>query len=390
MKTSNNDFLGLVELVEKAMSVKDRSHMRPVIEKELLHYDILFALNEANLLEKLTFQGGTSLRLCYGAPRFSEDLDFTGGYDFKTQDLMSIKSCLEDYLGKRYGLEVTVKEPKDFLEEPENRDIKVSKWQLGLITHPERKDLPKQKIKIEVANIPSYSREPRQLLHNYDFLPDGYSDTFVMVQTLEEIFADKLIAFVNCQSYIRHRDIWDLHWLRQQGITANIEFIKKKIKDYKIDNYAQKIDAMLSRLKEIIYGKEFKDQMSRFLPMDLQKNTLLDEKYLFLLLQETYFTLDTLGFEWKEKESGEIYCTNSLRELTQSAFENTVIMMQTTKDKYQLLVTYGKQSQELVVSPSVEKIAKKLYSNPTNKSFLPAGYKLDLSLQPGEWFVKFS
>lgn len=55
-------------LVEKAMILSGRGHMRPVIEKELLHYDILFSLDKEGLLDILTFQGGTSLRLCYGAP----------------------------------------------------------------------------------------------------------------------------------------------------------------------------------------------------------------------------------------------------------------------------------------------------------------------------------
>ena len=68
-------------LVEKAMQVAGRGHMRPVIEKELLHYDILFALDKESLLDTLTFQGGTALRLCYGSPRFSEDLGFAGGAD---------------------------------------------------------------------------------------------------------------------------------------------------------------------------------------------------------------------------------------------------------------------------------------------------------------------
>lgn len=58
-------------LVGKAMNFSGRGHMRPVIEKELLHYDILFSLDKEGLLDILTFQGGTSLRLCYGAPRFS-------------------------------------------------------------------------------------------------------------------------------------------------------------------------------------------------------------------------------------------------------------------------------------------------------------------------------
>jgi hypothetical protein len=61
--------------VAKAMTTPGFSHMRPVVEKELLHYDLLFILDKENLLDNLTFQGGTSLRLCYGAPRLSEDLD---------------------------------------------------------------------------------------------------------------------------------------------------------------------------------------------------------------------------------------------------------------------------------------------------------------------------
>ena len=70
---NREDFQTLVEL---AMRTEGYLHMRAVIEKELLHYDLLFALDKYDLLDKLTFQGGTSLRLCYGAPRLSEDLDF--------------------------------------------------------------------------------------------------------------------------------------------------------------------------------------------------------------------------------------------------------------------------------------------------------------------------
>jgi predicted nucleotidyltransferase component of viral defense system len=90
-------------LVDKAMILSGRGHMRPVIEKELLHYDILFSLDKEGLLDILTFQGGTSLRLCYGAPRFSEDLDFAGGRDFAgrqmdVQERTFMKDKFCDYL----------------------------------------------------------------------------------------------------------------------------------------------------------------------------------------------------------------------------------------------------------------------------------------------------
>ena len=37
--------------------------------------------------------------------------DFAGGNDFSSEQLTDMKQCLEDYIGKRYGLEVNVKEP---------------------------------------------------------------------------------------------------------------------------------------------------------------------------------------------------------------------------------------------------------------------------------------
>ena len=53
----------LAKLVEESLKVGGRAHMRPVIEKEILYYDILYALDAQGLLDGVTFQGGTSLRL---------------------------------------------------------------------------------------------------------------------------------------------------------------------------------------------------------------------------------------------------------------------------------------------------------------------------------------
>jgi predicted nucleotidyltransferase component of viral defense system len=76
-------------LVAQALENKpDLSPLRVVVEKELLHHDILNTLSQHDLLENLTFIGGTCLRSCYGGIRLSEDLDFTGGSDF-TRDSLS-------------------------------------------------------------------------------------------------------------------------------------------------------------------------------------------------------------------------------------------------------------------------------------------------------------
>lgn len=277
------DFARLTAL---AMAAPGRAHMRPVVQKELLHYDILFSLETAGLLDQLTFQGGTSLRLCYGSARFSEDLDFVGGRDFTRKQLDPIRECIEYYIGQRYGLEVTVKEPKELKYEREYADLKIDKWQVSVVTAPEHSDIPQQRIKVEVANIDAYSRQPRALQMNYDFLPDGYGDTLVLTETLDEVMADKLVSLVNTTGYVRHRDIWDLRWLKQQGATLRTDWVLRKINDYRIDDYADKLGRMLERLPGIIEGEAFKSELLRFIPLDVAERTLHKPKFMTFLAAE--------------------------------------------------------------------------------------------------------
>lgn len=279
-------------MVEQAMKVSSRQQMRPVIEKELLHYDILFALDQSDLLDQLTFQGGTSLRLCYGAERFSEDLDFAGGKDFSANQLIEMKTCLENYLGDRYGLEVSVKEPSALTDESDDTNICVSKWQLSITTAPSKKDMPKQRVKIVIVNIPAYSRQPLALQQNYDFLPDGYNDLLIFTENLDEIMADKLIAFVNCTRYIRYRDIWDLRWLKQKLAKPHSDYLLKKIKDYHVVDYAFKLEDRLASLPDLIKGKTFFNEMSRFIPVDILERTLLKDKFLDFLVNEITLLLN--------------------------------------------------------------------------------------------------
>lgn len=274
------------QLVNLAMSDQKLLLMRPVVTKELLHYDILFALENEGLLDDLTFQGGTSLRLCYGAQRYSEDLDFVAGSEFSTEKVKGIKKCIEKYIGQRYGLEVSVKEPKDLAAESEYTGVKVDKWQVSIITSPEKKDLPRQKIKLEIVNVPAYSRIPQSVKQNYNFLPDGYEDMLIMTETLDEIMADKLIALPNCQRYIRYRDIWDLRWLKQHGANINMEFVRAKIQDYEVENYLEKLETVIKNLEKIVHSKEFMAEMARFIPIDVQERTLKKSKFLEFLFNE--------------------------------------------------------------------------------------------------------
>jgi len=261
------------QLVDLAMQLPGRANMRQVVEKEILHYDIFHALDKGSLLKNLVFQGGTSLRLCHGSNRFSEDLDFAAGKNFNADGMHEVKSCIEKYLGERYGLKVEVKEPKDAKFDA----VKVDKWQVSVETSPAQRDMPRQRIKIEVAGVPAYTKELTPLRRNYDFL-QGYDSLLVNTESLSEVMADKILAFPVAKN-IRHRDIWDLAWLSQQGATLLPELVKAKIGDYRVQDYPEQLATALQNLPEVVRSKAFHDQMTRFIDADTIGRTLAKPEF---------------------------------------------------------------------------------------------------------------
>lgn len=250
------------------VEAKENLTLLPVVEKELIHYDILRAMQDNGFLERLCFQGGTALRLCYGSERFSEDLDFTGGIDFNYASMNQLKECIEDYLAAQYGLLVEVKPPK----EKKHTRVAVSSWQVKVITAQDRPDIAAQKIKIEVANVPSYTRELIQIAENYALLTSA--PLIVGVESLEEIMADKLLAFPVSDKAIRYRDIWDLHWLSLKKAIPNSDLLRVKLNDYGVEHYQEKRLKCIQNLPSIIEGNDFRSQMTRFLKRETIANTI--------------------------------------------------------------------------------------------------------------------
>ncbi len=258
-----------------------RQAMAPVIEKELLHYEILRAMEEDGLLTSLVFQGGTCLRLCYGASRYSEDLDFAGGTEFDASDLVDLKACIERALPERYSVVADVREPSD-------SGSLVKKWRIRVDTTPSRPDVATQKISLEVAGIPAHTKRPRMLQLNYEGLPSSYEDVVLFTESLEEIMADKLEAFA-CSNHIRYRDIWDLHWLmRRPGIDldeACMLRMRKEIDYSETKSFAQGIMRLRKDLPAIIESREFAQQMRRFLPHDQYERTVARPEFRTILTE---------------------------------------------------------------------------------------------------------
>ena len=249
-------------LVDEALRTQTSlAPLRAVVEKELLHHDILREMADAGLLHRLTFIGGTCLRACYGSHRLSEDLDFAGGADFDRTTLGGLGPLLIERLVAKYGLRVSVSEPV-------REAGLVDTWKIQVITRAGRRDLPTQRINIDICAVPSH--DPRPLLLRNPYGVDmGTAGLILQAESREEILADKLLALALRPNRLKYRDLWDIGWLAQQGVQPPLGLIPLKITDHRwtMTDFQQRLIErrdLLLRDDEIYQG--FTREISRFLP----------------------------------------------------------------------------------------------------------------------------
>lgn len=248
-------------IVDEALNAQNELFtLRPVVEKEILHHDILRVMSEAGLLNGLTFMGGTCLRACYGSDRLSEDLDFTGGVHFKKENLEELGAVLVKTLEKKYGLPVRVSEPK-------KEESTVSTWKMTMETRTGKRHLPAQKIHLDICAIPSYESKPMMLRNLYG-VDLGTSSLVLRAESRAEILADKVVAFAFRENRVKGRDLWDMCWLVQQGIILPKELIPLKVTDHRrewgsfkelVSERAEslKFDPQIIRLSDLNCSYEF-------------------------------------------------------------------------------------------------------------------------------------
>lgn len=256
-------------VLEALKNQPDLLSLKVVVEKELLHHDILRIMRDNNLMEGLTFIGGTCLRSCYGGIRLSEDLDFTGGANFSREQLSNLAKALIENLQNKYGLQVNVSEP---IKDKQNVDT----WKIKIETRKQSKNLPTQRINIDICSVPSYEPRSMMLLNPYG-VDMGTSGLILQAQSREEIYADKLIAFAFRPNRIKHRDLWDILWLHGKGLQPNLELIPHKLKDRNLTlaTFFAMFDERLQLLKNSPnLAEEFNQEMYRFLSKEQIKTTL--------------------------------------------------------------------------------------------------------------------
>lgn len=262
------------DVVQEALRARpDVAALRPVVEKELLHHDILREMGRAGLLSDLVFIGGTCLRLCYGSPRLSEDLDFTTSIDPDAvpQHLSRLGSTVQEALYTKYQLPVEVSEPRQELG-------LVRTWKVRITTRPEQPHLPAQRIHIDVQSLPARDAQP-VLPRNPYRVEMGTSGLILSASSQIEILSDKLLALALRSSRIKWRDLWDIVWLVQRDVAVSPDLTAHKAADrgFSVSEIADRVVERITAAAP--HHADFVGEMERFLPPGELLATAKDARY---------------------------------------------------------------------------------------------------------------
>ena len=135
------------------------------------------------------------------------------------------------------------------------------------MTRPARRDIPHQRIHLDIANLPGYAARTVQLKRNYQALPDGCGDMVIQARTKDGILADKLVAFPATldRRSPRWRDLWDMRWLARSGAQVDAGLVRARARAQQVADLPDRLAEASRRTPELIGSRGFAQQLSRFL-----------------------------------------------------------------------------------------------------------------------------
>jgi predicted nucleotidyltransferase component of viral defense system len=239
-----------------------KSYERFII-REYLQYKVLEIIFETPYESKLSFLGGTCLRIVHNNNRFSEDLDFDN-FNLSLSDFNAITIIVKQEL-ERLGYDVEMRNVHKgayhcYVRFPELL------YNKGLSNHKEEKIL----IQLDTES------------HEFDYKPDqpilNKFDVFTQINVtpVDILLSQKFYAVINRKKN-KGRDFFDIVFLLGQGQTPNYDYLRAKID---ITNSDDLRSLMLEKCQKLDMGEMAADvKPFLFNPKD-EKKILLFPQYM--------------------------------------------------------------------------------------------------------------
>ena len=235
------------------------------ILREYLQYKILEIIFNSKLSNKLSFIGGTALRIVYDNHRFSEDLDFDN-FGLTKKEFIFLAKEIENKLQK----EGYLPEIRNVFKDAYRCYIKIP----HILFENKISNLLEEKIMIQVDTAS----------HNFDYKPDKKIlnkfeiFTQIFVTPLDILLSQKIYAVLN-RKRAKGRDFFDMIFLLPKT-KPNYDYLSEKvsIKNHndlkkKLLSYTQKLnfDALTKDIKPFLFNpsdskkvKMFKEYIKQF------------------------------------------------------------------------------------------------------------------------------
>jgi predicted nucleotidyltransferase component of viral defense system len=225
------------ETIQK-LAIKYQTSEFPNIIREYFQHLFLSNLYKIEGSQNIMFKGGTALRIIYGSPRFSEDLDFSA---FNTP-LYQVKNFVEDLFTK-------------VLVEIERIGIKV---ELGPKPGPTKEgyygdasfkiyDYLPATVSINVS-----ARNERKITPEIETIPNDFAPTYNVYRLPQEfLIEEKIDALLERK---KTRDFYDIYYIMRKGLLT----LEQKKRLTEIGNLVETMDI------------DYQTELSPFLPQDQQ------------------------------------------------------------------------------------------------------------------------
>ena len=187
---------------------------RKNILREYIQYKILEIIFNSRFAVKLSFLGGTALRIIYGNTRFSEDMDFDN-FNLSQQEFTFLTKEIENGLNKEgYNAEI-----RNVFKGAYRCYIKIPK----IMFNYNLSGIEGEKIIIQVDTDPhDFEYQPdNKILNKFDVFTQAF------VTPLNILLSQKIFAVLN-HKRAKGRDFYDIIFLLQRT-KPNYDYLDRKV-----------------------------------------------------------------------------------------------------------------------------------------------------------------
>ncbi len=199
--------------------------------REIIQQIALLGLWRTKFFEHAAFYGGTALRIFYGLPRYSEDLDFSLTFANPEFSIARYVNSIQSEL-QSYGFSVKVKKKeKTRQSQIESAFIRADTLQNliyiesphNLLASIHKNSVLRVKIEVDIDPPPYADYDMKTLL-----VPIPHQ---VKLYSLPDLFAGKIHALLcrEWKSRVKGRDYYDFVWFIGQKVPCHLRHLKSRM-----------------------------------------------------------------------------------------------------------------------------------------------------------------